>query len=200
MHPPSDTSSVISLGERRSLINGSLDRNDGQSDSSALVRSAAGHRSQQSTSHRKNAPSDSIPRQTLLKALASVGLDVGKKRKPEALSLDGMLSAQAAPNGADPSSDSSQLQDALAGLGNSNRSLTPATAFPALQSPCFYHNRFDDAVDINKVLEEIKNDEYMSHHRLVQTATGVREVSKQLQRRPIKRAVKNVMIVTKANY
>ena len=109
-----------------------------------------------------------------------------------------MLSAQAAPNGADPSSDSSQLQDALAGLGNSNRSLTPATAFPALQSPCFYHNRFDDAVDINKVLEEIKNDEYMSHHRLVQTATGVREVSKQLQRRPIKRAVKNVMIVTKA--
>jgi NAD+ kinase len=38
----------------------------------------------------------------------------------------------------------------------------------------------------------------LSHSRLVQTATGVREVSKQLQRRPIKRAVKNVMIVTKA--
>lgn len=32
----------------------------------------------------------------------------------------------------------------------------------------------------------------------MQTATGVREVSKQLQRRPIKRAVRNVMIVTKA--
>lgn len=38
----------------------------------------------------------------------------------------------------------------------------------------------------------------MSHSRLVQTATGVREVSKQLQRRPLKRAVRNVMIVTKA--
>ena len=38
----------------------------------------------------------------------------------------------------------------------------------------------------------------MSHSRLMQTATGVREVSRQLQRRPIKRAVRNVMIVTKA--
>src|SRR5213078_4523492 len=40
--------------------------------------------------------------------------------------------------------------------------------------------------------------EGLSHSRLMQTATGVREVSKQLQRRPIKRAVRNVMIVTKA--
>ena len=38
----------------------------------------------------------------------------------------------------------------------------------------------------------------MSHSKLVQTATGVREVSKQLQRRPIKRAVRNIMIITKA--
>lgn len=67
-----------------------------------------------------------------------------------------------------------------------------------LQSPCFFHQRFDDAVNIKKVLEEIADDEWLSHSRLVQTATGVREVSKQLQRRPVKRAVKNVMIVTKA--
>ncbi|KAF4986697.1 hypothetical protein FGRMN_10717 [Fusarium graminum] len=67
-----------------------------------------------------------------------------------------------------------------------------------LQSPCFYHQRFADAIDIGKVLEEIKNDVSMSHSRLVATATGVREVSKQLQRRPIKRAVRNIMIVTKA--
>jgi NAD+ kinase len=32
----------------------------------------------------------------------------------------------------------------------------------------------------------------------MQTATGVREISKQLQRRPLKRAVKSVMIVTRA--
>lgn len=67
-----------------------------------------------------------------------------------------------------------------------------------LRSPCFFHQRFDKAVNIDKVLEEIAADDWMSHSRLVQTATGVREVSKQLQRRPIKLEVKNVMIVTKA--
>lgn len=143
--------------------------------------------------HRKNALSiESVPRQTIMKALASVA----RNNKPEALSLTGMLSAH---SGADrrPSSSSSQkLSDALNELAN--RNMTPTTALPSLQSPCFYHQRFDDAVDIEKVLEEIKNDDSMTHSRLVQTATGVREVSKQLQRRPIKRAVRNVMIVTKA--
>jgi NAD+ kinase len=75
---------------------------------------------------------------------------------------------------------------------------SPATKRLMLQSPCYFHQRFDDAVNITKVLEEIADDEWLSHSRLVQTATGVREVSKQLQRRPIKRAVRNVMIVTKA--
>lgn len=149
--------------------------------------------------HRKNASIDSVPRQTILKALASVA----RHNKPEALSLPSMLSAhQPHRPGADnrPSTSSSQkLCDALNDLAQAqNRTATPTTAFPSLQSPCFYHNRFEDAVDIDKVLEEIKNDEWMSHSRLVQTATGVREVSKQLQRRPIKRAVRNIMIVTKA--
>jgi NAD+ kinase len=127
-----------------------------------------------------------------MKALASVA----RKNKPESLSLNDMLSSQTV-EGALPSGSSSQkLSDALSGLAH--RGATPITAFPALRSPCFYHNRFDDAVDIEKVLEEIKNDEWMSHSRLVQTATGVREVSKQLQRRPIRRAVRNIMIVTKA--
>ncbi|KAJ4290686.1 NAD(+) kinase [Collariella sp. IMI 366227] len=157
-----------------------------------------------SRGHRKNALSvERVPRQTLMKALTSVA----RNNKPQALSLTGMLSAHSAPKGDDhlpgPSS-SQQLCDALNGLAlaqNSrpgNATATPTAVFPSLRSPCFYHNRFDDAVDIDKVLEEIKNDEWMSHSRLVQTATGVREVSKQLQRRPIKRAVRNVMIVTKA--
>ncbi|KAK4241804.1 ATP-NAD kinase-like domain-containing protein [Achaetomium macrosporum] len=153
--------------------------------------------------HRRNALSiESVPRQTIMKALASVA----RSNKPQALSLTDMLSAHGAPNGGDSrpaSSSSQQLCDALNGLAQaqnarSNATATPTAVFPSLQSPCFYHNRFDDAVDIDKVLEEIKNDEWMSHSRLVQTATGVREVSKQLQRRPIKRAVRNVMIVTKA--
>ncbi|KAL3961995.1 hypothetical protein ACCO45_003518 [Purpureocillium lilacinum] len=145
--------------------------------------------------HRRSAPShDSIPRQTIIKALASVA----RNNKPEALSLNNMLASQSN-NGAVPpgsAASSQMLADALQDLAR--RQSTPTTALTALQSPCFYHQRFDDAVDIAKVLEEIKNDESMSHSRLVQTATGVREVSKQLQRRPIKRAVRSVMIVTKA--
>ncbi|KAI0486440.1 ATP-NAD kinase [Xylaria cf. heliscus] len=139
---------------------------------------------------------DSVPRQTIIKALASAAR--GRNNKPEALSLNNMLSTHSAagkrPSTSAPSSQ--KIADALNELAL--QTSTPNTAFPSLQSPCFYHNRFDDAVDIDKVLEEIKNDEWMSHSRLVQTATGVREVSKQLQRRPIRRAVKNVMIVTKA--
>ncbi|KAI1082818.1 ATP-NAD kinase [Whalleya microplaca] len=145
--------------------------------------------------HQKNATSvESVPRQTIMKALASVA----RSNKPEELSLNGMLSAHSTADRRPSTSASSsqQLSDALSELAA--RNMTPTTAFPSLQSPCFYHNRFDDAVNIDKVLEEIKNDEWMSHSRLVQTATGVREVSKQLQRRPIRRAVRNVMIVTKA--
>ncbi|KAI9660762.1 MAG: NAD(+) kinase [Alyxoria varia] len=79
----------------------------------------------------------------------------------------------------------------------SNCEGSPSPRF-SLTSPCFFHRRFVDAVDVDKVLEEIAGDESMSHSKLVQTATGVREVSKQLQRRPIKRAVRNIMIITKA--
>ncbi|KAL8931173.1 MAG: hypothetical protein Q9211_007172, partial [Gyalolechia sp. 1 TL-2023] len=65
--------------------------------------------------------------------------------------------------------------------------------------PCFFHQRFDDAVNTDRVLEEIAaEDDGYSHSRLIQTATSVREISKQLQRRPIKRAVKTILIVTKA--
>ena len=68
-----------------------------------------------------------------------------------------------------------------------------------LHSPCFFHQRFEDAVNVDRVLEEIAvEDDGMSHTRLMQTATSVREISKQLQRRPIKRAVRTIMIVTKA--
>lgn len=147
--------------------------------------------------HRRNTPSQEPPRQTIIKALASVG----RNNKPEALSLPGMLSAHSRVDErpGTSSSSSQQLAEALNEIACRNLTPTVSGAFPAaLQSPCFYHQRFDDAVDIDKVLEEIKNDQSMSHSRLVQTATGVREVAKQLQRRPIKRAVRNVMIVTKA--
>ncbi|KAL9100630.1 MAG: hypothetical protein Q9163_004016 [Psora crenata] len=78
---------------------------------------------------------------------------------------------------------------------------SPRAPFAArfLHTPCFFHQRFEDAVNVDRVLEEIAaDDDGMSHSRLLQTATSVREISKQLYRRPIKRAVRTVMIVTKA--
>jgi NAD+ kinase len=78
-------------------------------------------------------------------------------------------------------------------------SYTPSMArLAALTSPCYFHKRFGDAVDIDKVLDEIKGDDQLSHSRLMQTAASVREVSRQLQRRPLKRAARNIMVITKA--
>lgn len=90
---------------------------------------------------------------------------------------------------------SSSLTSRLVNLRESS-TLSPQTA-SLLHSPCFFHQRFDGIVDVQKVLEETSEEDY-SHSRLMQTATGVREISKQLQRRPLKRAVKSVMIVTRA--
>lgn len=67
-----------------------------------------------------------------------------------------------------------------------------------LQSPCFFHQRFENAVNISQILSEIEADDWISHSRLVATATSVREVSRQLQRRQMKMEVKSVLIVTKA--
>ena len=78
--------------------------------------------------------------------------------------------------------------------------VTPSTArFAAMRSPCFFHQRFDDAINIDRVIEEIDYEsDGMSASRLMQTATSVREISKQLQRRPIRKPIRSVMIVTKA--
>jgi NAD+ kinase len=151
--------------------------------------------------HRMNALSiDSIPRQTIMKALASRPPNSATPFSISA-SLNDIVNSQTGLDNLPGTASSRVLSDALTDLQlvSAQSGNTPSTArFPALRSPCFYHQRFDDAVNINKVLEEIQDDEWMSHSRLMQTATGVREVSKQLQRRPIKRAVRNVMIVTKA--
>ena len=152
-------------------------------------------RSKSFRSHRKNICSvDSVPRQTIMKALAS--------RPPPssnlsiAQAINGLLSNPDDPTRPMPPR---RLSAALSELQLQSPCASPASSrLAALASPCFFHKRFDDAVNIDKVLEEIKDDEWLSHSRLMQTATGVREVSKQLQRRPIKRAVRNVMIVTKA--
>jgi len=144
--------------------------------------------------HRKNALSvESIPRQTIIKALASAG----RNHNPQNLSLPSIMAAHKQMEHRPGTASSQKLSAALSNL--TDRAGTPTTPrFAALQSPCFYHERFDDVLNIDKVLEEIQGNEWISHSRLLATATGVREISKQLQRRPMKRAVRNVMIVTKA--
>ncbi|TVY30491.1 NAD(+) kinase [Lachnellula hyalina] len=195
-----DTYSEIDNGPAESCFSAATTVGQNSPNDSASLPSSpafATRAAQKFHSHRKNALSvESIPRQTIMKALASAGRNHNQNNLSLASSLSGMVSSQGQDNR--PGTATSQkLSAALSDLAGRNG--TPSTPrFTALQSPCFYHQRFDDAVNIDKVLEEIKEDEWMSHSRLMQTATGVREVSKQLQRRPIKRAVRNVMIVTKA--
>ncbi len=151
-------------------------------------------------SYRKNTRSGEIPRQTIMKALASRPPGSTNTSLPPAASLTGLLTSPDHDKDQKLSTLSPQrLSTALANLQSSAFSeRSPPTGRLPLQSPCFFHQRFDDAVNIDKVLEDVADDEWLSHSRLMHTATGVREVSKQLQRRPIRRAVRNIMIITRA--
>ena len=156
------------------------------------VQSFGEHRNRK---HRKNACSidSAVPRQTILKALQS---------RPPASSqaMDNLLMESRPQPGKTQRSKSinhQRLAEALSELQLSSDDLA-VNKMAALASPCFFHKKFDKAVNLDKVLEEIADDDSISHSRLMQTAVSVREVSKQLQRRPIKMTVRNVMIVTKA--
>lgn len=156
------------------------------------------HREQRKIKHRKNAYSiDSIPRQTILKALQS--RPPPAVQNPNAASMDALLMGSKKDEPLKThSSEMAQhrLAEALSELDLHSAELSSKMA--ALASPCFFHKKFDKAVNLDKVLDEMADDESISHSRLMQTATSVREVSKQLQRRPIKMTIRNVMIVTKA--
>jgi len=154
--------------------------------------------------HRKNTlSSDSTSHQTIVKAIASRPTTASKNPHVSlAACLSNRLHASAEsidqnsrPRTATPQrKPSSTFMD----LSTVSKNLS-ITRFTSLQSPCFFHQRFDDAINIDRVLEEIAaEDDGISPCRLMETATSVREISKQLQRRPIKRAVRTIMIVTKA--
>jgi NAD+ kinase len=151
--------------------------------------------------HRSKIRSDVVPRQTIMKALASRPPGSCRSLAPLSAGLVG-LSSNPNENDREQSGLSPSSQGLSAALSNlqmtSESSISPSARRFSLQSPCFFHQRFDGIVNLDKVLEEIAGEGEFSHSRLMQTATGVREVSKQLQRRPIKRAVRNVMVVTKA--
>jgi NAD+ kinase len=169
----------------------------GQVDSISSLISCKAPKSFQS--HRKSVLAvEPIPRQTVIEALASSSQSCNPQNLSIASTLSSMISLQSGGDKRPGITSSQKFSAALSNLSTLKTSAISAARSPALQSPCFYHQRFDDAVNIDRFLEEMKGDEWMSHSRLMQTAIGVREVSKQLKRRPIKRAVRNVMIVTKA--
>ena len=146
--------------------------------------------------HRKNACSidSATPRQTILKALQS------RPPAPAPQSMDKVLMEepqQEAKTQRSKSITHHRLAEALSELKLASDDLA-VSKMAALASPCFFHKKFDKAVNLEKVLDEMADDDTISHSRLMQTACSVREVSKQLQRRPIKMTVRNVMIVTKA--
>ncbi|MCJ1432640.1 NAD(+) kinase [Xylographa pallens] len=148
-------------------------------------------------SHRTITPSnDSTPQQSHRRVLPTRQSHYSNLAVPVA-SLSEHLDAAKERNRPNPSMSQQYSTTTLEDL---RLSRTPSGAiFASQQSPCFFHQRFDDAINIDRVLEEITaEDDGMSHSRLMQTATSVREISKQLQRRPIKRAVRTIMIVTKA--
>ena len=174
--------------------------------------------------HRRGVRStDAIPRQTIMKALASrppstmtagsSSLAISSKPDDPHYQPHGnrprSISTATAPGSINSTHNNSEFlirgnmrgrfTAALSNMDIDLQGVTPLSAskLAVLASPCFYHKRFDDAVNIDRVLEEIQADETMSHSRLMQTATGVREVSKQLQRRPLRRAVKTIMVITK---
>jgi NAD+ kinase len=141
--------------------------------------------------HRKNACSidSAIPRQTILKALQS--------RPPAGSQSMNEVMMEGGKTQRSKSINQQRLAEALSEL-QLHSDDAAINKMAALASPCFFHKKFDKAVNLDKVLEEMADDDTISHSRLMQTATSVREVSKQLQRRPIKMTVRNVMIVTKA--
>jgi NAD+ kinase len=143
--------------------------------------------------HRKNACSidSAVPRQTILKALQSRP-PMSSQSMNEVLMADGKTQRSKSVN-------QQRLAEALSEL-QLHSDDTAINKMAALASPCFFHKKFDKAVNMDRVLEEMGDgdDDTITHSRLMQTAISVREVSKQLQRRPIKMTVRNVMIVTKA--
>lgn len=149
------------------------------------------------TPRRFSTGASAIPMPTAQVILAQTEAQLDLEEKYESRSLT-PTTANGALSLATGGKDMKDISDAMkfelfSGIPSSMRLKALATA-----TPCHFHRRFGDAVDIDKVLEEIRGDDQLSHSRLMQTAAMVREVGKKLQRKPLKRAARNVMVITKA--
>jgi NAD+ kinase len=142
--------------------------------------------------HRRHSRSTDIPHQTIIKALASRTLIQPPLTAPLGSSFGTLKPGRVAENNKE-----NRFRLSTTSLQLNLPSTLSATASMLLKSPCFFHQRLEGAVDMQKLLEDSFDDDF-SHSRLMQTATTVRESAKHLKRRPIKKAVLTVMIVTRA--
>ena len=148
--------------------------------------------------HRKSAHSLEIPQQTIMKALASrSGSSPNYGPHPPLANVMNSLKSSKDEQVQDQPTASSSMIASLDGPATNGMSTLPPTADWLLKLPCFFHKRLEGLVDMQKVIEDMTDEDY-THSRLMQTATVVRESARHLQRRPLKQAVRNVMIVTKA--
>lgn len=85
---------------------------------------------------------------------------------------------------------------------NTPDSLEELTNTATNDHSCFVHQKFDQVVDVTCDLEALsidpRDNEPISHQRLVKTASDVRELAKRLGRATININAKSIMIVTKA--
>jgi NAD+ kinase len=117
--------------------------------------------------HRKNACSidSAVPRQTILKALQS--------RPPTSQSMNEVMMEGKLDAGKTQRSKSishQRLAEALSEL-QLHSDDAAMNKMAALASPCFFHKKFDKAVNLEKVLEEMADDDTISHSRLMQAAS-----------------------------
>src|SRR5271154_652684 len=140
---------------------------------------------------RRHSRSTDIPHQTIMKALASRNLMQPPLTAPLGSSFGTLKPSRVTENNKE-----NRLRLSTSGLQLNSVSALSATTSMLLKSPCFFHQRLEGAVDMQKLLEDGFDDDF-SHSRLMQTATTVRESAKHLKRRPIKSAVLTVMIVTR---
>lgn len=87
---------------------------------------------------------------------------VGKAASPEVAAVNGTASA-----------------GLMMRPGTSASAMSAVMGLDSMRSPCFVHKTFGASIDLERVLDECRAEE-MTHHNLLQTATGVREVARQL--------------------
>lgn len=126
------------------------------------------------------------PRSTLKRVNTPPGLNLFKFMSGDGSVLTASHQHKRSQSAVGKAASPNVTANGTASAGLMMRPGTSASAMSALQlgmesmrSPCFVHKTFGPSIDLERVLDECRAEE-MTHHNLLQTATGVREVARQL--------------------